>query len=113
MRSYTDTMFKLQKAINAKGEKILVDKTQFYSEKRNCIINMYEVKKSYIDAETGKTKKITLFSSSNNIHIVLFLRNYWFMMNNQPVPEVSDRTPNKDEFNRKWNVFLDTNDIKL
>lgn len=93
---------KLQRAINAKGEKILVNKNQFYSEKQDRPITIYTVKKAVYDQNKGKSINVELFSSTSEIQIVLFLRDYWYQLNGIEIP--AD--------NEEWNKAKESYDIK-
>ena len=77
---------KLQTAINTKGERITYNTSQFYSEQKQCPITKYTIKKSYYNKETKRTESTELFSAYSQIQIVLFLRDYWFKLNNIPLP---------------------------
>jgi len=79
-------MQRLQSAINSHGGRITVNRQQFYSEKQQRPINMYSVKESYFDKESERTLYKELFASVSQIQIVLFLRDYWYSMQNIPIP---------------------------
>ena len=76
---------KLQTAINSKGEKILVNRSQFYSEKQHRPVNMFTIKKAYWDEDKEHSVSVELFSSVSQLQIVLFLRDYWYKINNMPI----------------------------
>lgn len=77
---------KLQMAINSKGEKILVNRSQFYSDKQQRPVNMFTIKKAYWDEDKEHMVNVELFSSVSQLQIVLFLRDYWYKLNNISVP---------------------------
>lgn len=77
---------KLQAAINGKGERLLIDKSQFYSNDQDRPITLYRVSRSVFDAEKGKNKKEKLFETASQIQIVLFLRDYWYSITGQEIP---------------------------
>lgn len=77
---------KLQTAINKQGYKILYSTSQFYSEKENRPVTCYHLKKAVFDEETGRTKPVEIFKSCSQIQIVLFLRDFWYKINNIPIP---------------------------
>lgn len=86
-KKYGPMIKKLQRAINEKfGQKILVNHTQFYSEKSEQVLEMIVVKKSIYDEEKQKSKQIELFSSTSDVQIVLYLRDYWYELNGWEVP---------------------------
>jgi len=85
--SNSTMIHKLQKAINIKyGEKILINRTQFYSEQKKKAITMYTVKKAVWDEEIQKNKNKELFTTTSQLQIVLFLRDYWYILNNKELP---------------------------
>lgn len=84
---------KLRAAINAKGCKLLYNTSEFFSEEQQRPITMYYIKEAVWDEKRGRNKNIELFHSASQIQIVLFLRDYWYKLNNIPLP--TD--------NEKWN----------
>ena len=78
---------KLQKAINSRGEKILYNTSQWYSEKQQRPITVYHIKKAVWDEEKQKSRNIELFKAYSTIQILLFLRDYWYEINNIPIPD--------------------------
>lgn len=87
MRSNKAMIHKLQQAINGRGERILYEKSQFYSESQQRPISQYKIMKSIPpEAEGGRNKKIELFSAYSQIQIVLFLRDYWYHLNDWEIP---------------------------
>ncbi len=78
---------KLQRAINEKfGARILINKTQYYSEKADRPLELIVIKKAVWDSEKQKFRNIEVFSSSSDIQIVLWLRDYWYELNGWEVP---------------------------
>ena len=77
---------KLQNAINSKGEKLLYNKTQWYSETQNRPVTLYSIKKAVLDQDKDKLVNIELFRSTSQIQIVLYLRDYWYELNGWEVP---------------------------
>jgi len=78
---------KLQQAINQKfGEKILYNKTQFYSDKQDRPVTMYILKKAVWDDDRKRNRNIELFSTTSQIQTVLFLRDLWYELNEWEVP---------------------------
>lgn len=92
---------KLQRAINTKGEKLLYQTSQFYSEQQKAPVTCHHIKKAVLDEETGKTKNKELFSTYSMIQVVLYLRDYWYKLNNMPIP--TD--------NQQWNEIKEKNNI--
>lgn len=78
---------KLQRAINEKYDaKILINKTQFYSDNAQKPVELIVVKKAVWDDDKQKYKNIELFTSPSDIQIVLWLRDYWYTLNGWEVP---------------------------
>lgn len=88
MAASNSTMIhKLQQAINQNfGEKILYNKTQFYSERQDRPVTLYILKKAVWDDERKRNKNIELFSTTSQIQTVLFLRDLWYELNEWEVP---------------------------
>lgn len=78
---------KLQRAINDKyGSRILINKTQYYSEKSDRPMELLVVKKAIWNEEKQRYKNVELFSSPSDIQIVLYLRDMWYELNGWEVP---------------------------
>lgn len=77
---------KLQIAINNKGYKLLLDRSQFYSDSQNRPITMYKISQAIADG-SGRNKKQKLFDSTSQIQIVLFLRDFWYWINDWEIPQ--------------------------
>lgn len=85
---------KLQKAINERFDaKILINKTQYFSEKADRPLELLIVKKAIWDENKGRFKNVEIFSSPSDVQIVLWLRDYWYELNGWEIP--------KD--NEEWN----------
>jgi len=85
-RNDISTIRKLQTAINAHGGKILVNRQQFYSEAQKRPVNMFSIKEAYYDEDKERMANVELFASVSQIQIVLFLRDYWYKMQNMSIP---------------------------
>ena len=78
---------KLQQAINLNfDKKILVNKSQFYSDKSDKIIEMIVIKQAVWDKDKQKIVNVKLFESTSDIQILLFLRDYWYKLNKWEIP---------------------------
>lgn len=86
------TTKKLLRAINAHGGRILFNNSQFFSREKGCPINLYIIKQA-VEKENGKFLNIELFKTASKLQVVLFLRDYWYKMNDKPLPQD----------NPKWN----------
>lgn len=93
MNSNTTMIKKLRSAINLKGERLLYNTSEFYSEEQNRTVTIYTIKKQVWNPKLQKNKNIELFHSTSQIQIVLFLRDYWYTLNGMELP--TD--------NEKWN----------
>ena len=86
-KKFAPTIKKLQSAINVKFDaKILINHTQFYSEDADKVLELIVVKKAVWDDKKNKLVNIELFSSTSDVQIVLFLRDYWYELNGWEVP---------------------------
>jgi hypothetical protein len=95
-------IYKLQRALNSKGLRILSNRSQFYSEDQNRPVTIYKVSQSRPDGI--KKKHVELFSSASQIQIVLFLRNLWYVVNGKPVPK-TNRMKGSKAFDEAWKQF--------
>lgn len=87
MSQYTATIRKLQNALNDKFDaKILYNRTQFYSEQAQKPVTLLVIKQVIWDDAKGKGVQEELFSSTSEIQIVLWLRDYWYELNGWEVP---------------------------
>ena len=93
MASNTTMIRKLQTAINVHGGRIMYSTSQFYSKQQDRPVTIYTVKEAVYDKEKDKYQNVELYSSTSQIQIVLFLRDYWFTMNGWELPQD----------NEKWN----------
>lgn len=86
-KKFAPTIKKLQKAINVTFDrKILVNKSQFYSDRSEKIIEMIVIKQAVWDAEKHKIVNIKLFESTSDVQIVLYLRDLWYRLNGWEIP---------------------------
>lgn len=85
-QSNSTMIHKLQNAINQRGERLLYNKQQFYSNDQDRPVTIYYIKKSVWDVEKHRNHNEELFKSCSQIQIVLFLRDYWYMINGWELP---------------------------
>lgn len=91
MSSYFNTAKKLQRAINTKFKlKILVNTTQWYSDDKDVPINMYTVRQ-VLNNEKGKKATVELFKTYSTIQLVLFMRDFWYELNDWEIPTDNPR----------------------
>ena len=101
--SNSDMIYRLQIALNSKGMRILCNRSQFYSEQMKRPVTIYKVSQS-IPQPSGKNTHQELFSSASQIQCVLFMRNLWYLINNQPIPP-TNKMKGADDFQAKWDDF--------
>lgn len=83
----TQTIKKLQKALQFEGELILITTSQFWSIDKHTTVTRYHVKKQVQSLEDkNKSSQIELFSSCSQIQITLFLRDYYYEVKGYEVP---------------------------
>lgn len=93
-KNFGPTIKKLQRAINEKyDKKILINKTQFFSENTGKPVEIIVIKQAQWDANKQRNKNVELFSSASDVQIVLWLRDYWYELEGLEIP--TD--------NEKWN----------
>ena len=92
---------KLQRALNNKGDKILYQTSQFYSEQKQEPITMHHIRRAVLDEETGKHHNIELFKTTSMIQVVLCLRDLWYKANDIELP--TD--------NEAWNKIRNTLEV--
>lgn len=67
---------KLQKALNTRGQNIVITTTQhMFKGRGNSVVNQYHIKQAILGDDYYQYKE--LFSSFSQIHIVYFLRDMW------------------------------------
>ena len=86
MTSNTQMIRKLRTAINARGEKLLYNTSEFYSDQEERPVTIYSIKKAIWDEKTHRNKNVELFHTTSQIQIVLFLRDYWYKLNKMKLP---------------------------
>lgn len=95
---------KLQVALNSRGWKILLNRSQFYSDIQNRPVTIYKVSQSVWNPEIQRYNHHELFSSASEIQIVLFLRNLWYIEIGKPIPPTNHMKGAK-EFEKQWEEF--------
>lgn len=100
---------KLQTAINEHtSQKILINKTQFYSESTDRVLEIIVIKQAQWNSEKQKFQNVELFSSASDVQILLWLRDYWYTLNGWEVPTDN---PKWEEAKKKYNEKHEPNDI--
>lgn len=86
VQKYLSVAKRLQNAINTTYDmKIIINISQWYSEKKKCLMNQYVVRQVFVDEE-GKKTSVELYKTYSTIRLTLFLRDYWFELNGWEVP---------------------------
>lgn len=81
------TIHKLQTAINMTGHyKILYHTSQFYSVEQQRPVQKYHLKQARLNEITGKSESEEIFSTYSQMQIILYLRDYWYILNGLNVP---------------------------
>lgn len=87
MRDNRQTILKLQKAINSKGGRVLVNNRQYFSKKAERARNWYSVTREVWNEDKGRYMPIEVYHGNSLIQIVCFLRDYWYIMNGWDLPD--------------------------
>lgn len=99
MKSFARQAKKLQSAINQRtGAKLLINTQQWYSNDRQRVVTCYVIRQSVCN-DNDKYTTIELFKTYSHIQMLLWLRDYWYTLNNWEVP-----TDNKkwEEMKQQW-----------
>lgn len=92
MASYARLAKKLQSAINQRaGVKLLINTQQWYSKEHERTITTYIVKQSLEDDEGKFKQNIELFRTYSHVQLVLYLRDYWYELNDWEVPADNEK----------------------
>lgn len=104
--SNSTMIHKLQRAINDKyGQKILYNKTQFYSEQQDRPVTLYILKQACWDEDKKRNRNIELYSTTSQIQIVLYLRDLWYELNGWEVPADNEEwNKAKEAYKKKHNT---------
>lgn len=103
--SNLDSIYMLQKALNTKkGMKILFNRSQFFSEEQQRPVTIYKISQAVWDPERKRNNHKELFTAASQIQIVLFLRNLWKLVNDEPVP-LTNKLGGAEDFEAKWAKF--------
>ena len=105
MASNSSLIKRLQSAINIKyDERLTYNTTQFYSESQKRMINMYSIKKTMNNRETGRHYYLKLFESASQLQLIFFLRDYWYKLEGTEIPEDNEVW---NDIRQKIEVFSD------
>lgn len=80
------TIAKLQRAINTKGGRVLVNNRQYFSLEAQRARNHYSVIQEIWNEDRGKYMPVEIYHGSSLIQVVLFLRDFWYKMNDMELP---------------------------
>ena len=83
----TQTIKKLQQALQFEGELILITTTQFWSVDKHKTVTRYHIKKQVQSGDDkNKSTQVELFSACSQIQITLFLRDYYYEIKGYEIP---------------------------
>lgn len=83
----TQTIKKLQQALQFEGELILITTTQFWSVDKHKTVTRYHIKKQVQSGDDkNKSTQVELFSACSQIQITLFLRDYYYGIKGYEIP---------------------------
>lgn len=83
----TQTIKKLQQALQFEGELILITTSQFWSVDKHKAVTRYHIKKQVQSGdEKNKSTQVELFSACSQIQITLFLRDYYYEIKGYEIP---------------------------
>lgn len=87
MANYAQLAKKLQTAINQRaGAKLVINTQQWYSQDKKRPVTIYIIRQVFVDPKTNHKKSIQLFKTYSQIQMLLFLRDFWYDLNNWEVP---------------------------
>lgn len=100
---------KLQMGINNTfpEERITYNTTQFYSNDQKRMITLYIIKKTIV-SDTEKNQYLTLFKAASQLQVVMFMRDYWYLLNGWELPtdnEVWNEIREKIEIFQDWDAY--------
>jgi hypothetical protein len=107
--SNSQMIHKLQIALNSRGMKLLCNRSQFFSDEQNRPVTIYKICMSVWNEESNKYNHKELFSSASQIQVVLFLRNLWYLINEQEIPKTNEMK-GAAVFQASWDTFLESID---
>ena len=85
--NYIRTAKKLQTAIKRRfGVNLLINSSQWFSQKKNMAITVYSVKRAIWNEEKQKFTNVELFTTYSQIQLLLFVRDFWYELNGWEVP---------------------------
>lgn len=91
MINYSALIRKLQHAINQHNGKLLVNMSQFYSVDQDRPINKWTIKQVSFPEDKHKPVYVDLFVAFSQLQVLLFLRDYWYLMNGWDLPMDNDK----------------------
>jgi hypothetical protein len=83
-------MKKLQKALNNQGQRIVVNRNQYWSNNGH-MYTMYIVKQYVWNEEKEQFITVELFKSSSSVRVVFYLRDLWYQVNGWEVPTDNEK----------------------
>ena len=87
MYNLEKTIRKLKIAIRQKADiKLLITTKEWFSEEKQVLMPYYIISQHHYDPKTKKTTQEELFKAGNKVKVLLFLRDYWYTLNNWEIP---------------------------
>lgn len=106
MHNYKRMIFNLQRGLNARGYKILVGRSQFYSEEAKVPITCHRVSFAKWNEEKQQNENVEIFKTYKEIFLVFFLRNLWYFVNDKEIPHSRNPIKGEDKFEELWDNFV-------
>lgn len=97
------TIKRLKIAIRQKANiKLLITTKEWFSEEKQVLMPYYIISQHHYDAKTRKSSQEELFRCGNKIKVVLFLRDYWYTLNNWEIPKDDYWNEQKKEYDIRY-----------
>lgn len=103
MYNLDKTIKRLKIAIRQKANiKLLITTKEWFSEEKQVLMPYYIISQHHYDAKTRKSSQEELFRCGNKIKVVLFLRDYWYQLNNWEIPKDEYWDEQKKEYKFRY-----------
>ena len=103
MYNLDKTIKRLKVAIRNKYDiKLLITTKEWFSEEKNVLMPYYTIYQYHYDPKTKKKSQEELFKCGSKIQVILFLRDYWYTLNNWEIPEDEYWDKKKERYKEKY-----------
>ena len=103
MYNLDKTIKRLKVAIRSKYDiKLLITTKEWFSEEKNVLMPYYTIYQYHYDPKTKKKSQEELFKCGSKIQVILFLRDYWYTLNNWEIPEDEYWDKKKQRYKEKY-----------